>query len=225
MDFKTFPTGLYIVFEGGDGTGKSAQLNRAWNWLRSIQVQTVATKEPDKNGYWGNKIYSDLSDKSSESAHAKNPIEFQRWYGIDCAENMSKIVIPELKLGITILKDRSHIFSCIYGSMNVGIFNFFQERARLMIGEDFFWPDAILIFDVNPEVARERLIKKGRFLDDFEEKRELVVRVREMYQWIARNFPNCFLIDASDSEEQIFLKVKAVIFQKLQEKKIQYKGL
>ncbi len=39
-------SGRFITFEGGEGVGKSTQLQRAAAWLRDAGVEVVLTREP-----------------------------------------------------------------------------------------------------------------------------------------------------------------------------------
>ena len=37
---------LFITFEGGDGSGKSTQVDRLYNYLIDLEIDTVKTREP-----------------------------------------------------------------------------------------------------------------------------------------------------------------------------------
>ena len=168
--------GLFLVFEGCDGCGKSNQLNRSRNWLLSMDFKVLVTKEPNKDGYWGKKIYADLADKTPNSMHNKNPFEFQRWYALDSAENMASVVIPALNDGIVVLKDRYRP-SLVYGVKTEKEIEKFLIMNFAVLGRDFIWPHVIFIFDVEPEIAMNRLNKKGITLDEFESRKEFIAHV------------------------------------------------
>lgn len=222
-NFPIHKKGFYIVFEGIDGCGKSSQLERLKNRMLLKNLQPVVTKEPDKNSVWGRKIYKDLNDKStdsmhSNSMHSKDRFEFQRWYGMDLARNMAEVTLPVLERSGIVLKDRSHIVSCVYGSRHAQDVRDYVKKARVFLGRDFFWPDLILIFDINPETAIERLRKKGRELDDFEEAKEFLDHIRQMYLLFADEYPNVFLVDALKNEEEVFDEVRQIFSFKITQK-------
>ena len=217
MEFKNHPNGFFAVFEGIDGCGKSSQLNRAQLWYKAhlekeLGRQIVTTKEPDKDNYWGKKIYEDLVNPSG--VHKTDRFEFQRWYGLNCAEIMSKNC-THLSEGKIIFQDRTHLVSCVYGSNNFSEVLEYNRIARNMLRKDFIWPDVIFIFDLDTEIALERLRKKGRVLDGFEERKEFLAHVRNLYQLYFREYPNCVIIGAARAEEEIFVKVREELCTRL----------
>lgn len=214
-NFPVYHKGFYVVFEGIDGCGKSTQLSRLKNWLEAYKSETpVGTKEPDKNSVWGRKIYTDLNDKTPSSMHAKDCFEFQRWYAMDLARDMAEITLPALENSKIVLKDRSHIVSCVYGSKHAQDVREYIKKARIHLGKDFFWPDIIFIFDVSAELSLQRLRVKGREFDDFE-KKEILTHIRQMYKLYAQEYPGCILIDAARSMDNVFFDVKHKFLEKL----------
>lgn len=217
MSFKTYPRGFWAVFEGIDGCGKSSQLVRVRNLLAAEQTKGIEmTKEPNKERYWGKRIYEDLS--KIDGVHARDRFEFQRWFTMDCAENVPQ-VMSLLEEGKMVLQDRSHFVSNVYGSRHMQEARDYIGKARSILGGDFMWPHLILIFDVSPEIAIERLKKAGRKLDNFEKKLEFLAHVRQMYQLFAEEFLNCVLIDASGPEEEVFVGVRKILNENIGKQK------
>ena len=52
---------LFITFEGGDGSGKSTQVDRLYNYLIDLEIDTVKTREP--GGTTSAEILRDLLTK------------------------------------------------------------------------------------------------------------------------------------------------------------------
>ena len=46
IDSSAPARGLFIVFEGGDGAGKSTQVQRTSQWLRERNATVLTTREP-----------------------------------------------------------------------------------------------------------------------------------------------------------------------------------
>ncbi|MDP2933968.1 MAG: hypothetical protein Q8N81_07645, partial [bacterium] len=82
---------------------------------------------------------------------------------------------------------------------------------QIIMGEDFIWPDAVLIFDVSIETAIKRLKEKGRVLDGHE-KVAVLEQVRRNYMFFAKTYANCHLIDGEGPPEQILEEVKGIIW-------------
>ena len=199
--------GKFFAFEGPDGCGKSIQIQKTYNWLSSTFKAVVKTKEPNKNGEWGSRIYEELNKQSG--LHISDSFGFQRWYACDSKINVRKEVIPRLRAGCTILSDRYRPSLC-YGAKNKDDIRKLMIMNERIIGEDFIWPDAVLIFNVDTETCIERLRKKGRKLDEYE-KLEILKRVRDNYLDFATMYRNCYVIDGMQSENQVFESVKSVL--------------
>ncbi len=214
--------GLFIDFEGSDGSGKSYFYEKAVKWLRSMGHIVMEVEEPGKDRWWGKRIYEDLN--TPEGFHETDPIGFQKWFAIDSKENYEKNIIPGLRSGHIVITDRSRMSGICYGAQRTvftGHKTTDEAMRRLMqvnesiIGEHFIWPDLCLIFDANPELCLERLKSKGVKLDAFET-REKIVMVRANYGSFMNLFPasRAVLVDNDDrSEEEVFKDVMGHIEQ------------
>lgn len=204
--------GIFIVFEGIDGCGKTAQLNRVYGWMQTLDIlkyrNKVKAKEPGKERYFGKKIYADLADGSQTALHKSGLHDFQAWYACDSKVNLREHIIPALKDGSIVLCDRFRP-SMVYGAQTPGEISELMTMNRQIIGEDFIWPDLILIFDLAVNTALKRLKEKNRDLDEHE-KYEVLKRVKINYQFFAR-FYHCRIVNAEEPEEQVFEKIKNLI--------------
>lgn len=206
-----FP-GKFIVFEGIDGCGKSTQANRTYDWLyRELRKTVILTKEPNRNGEWGSKIYVELNKPGG--LHKTDPHGFQTWYACDSKINLREVIIPHLRAGCIVLSDRYRPSMC-YGTHNPHNIPVLIEMNQQIIGEDFIWPNTILIFDVSAETAIARLKKKGSKLDEHE-RLEVLKRVRQNYLHFANIYKNCHFIDGEPSEDVVSEEAKNLIKQTL----------
>ncbi|MBI2063216.1 MAG: dTMP kinase [Candidatus Yanofskybacteria bacterium] len=204
--------GIFIVFEGIDGCGKTAQLNKVFGWTQTLGIlkhhDKVKAKEPGKERDFGKKIYEDLANKKPTALHKANPHGFQTWYASDSKENLRQHIIPALKNGSIVLCDRFRP-SMVYGAQVLGEISELMTMNQQIIGEDFLWPDLILIFDLAVNIAIKRLKEKNRDLDEHE-KSDVLSRVSMNYRHFAK-YPNCQIVNAEQTEEQVFEKVKKLI--------------
>ena len=108
--------GIFIVIDGIDGCGKSTQINMLVDWLRHEVYPVTSdptkphrvvlgTKEPDKEGPFGRKIYEDLG--KVDGLHTTDPYRFQMWYACDSKIHLRDKIIPRLELGGIVISDRS----------------------------------------------------------------------------------------------------------------------
>lgn len=213
-----FP-GFHFVFEGIDGCGKSEQLSLVIAWLQGGLIiptnRIVLTKEPNKNGFWGKKIYADLK-KPVGGLNETDPFGFQTWYAMDSMDNYRDVVLPALKNGRVVISDRSRP-SMVYGARSSEDVPKFMAMNLAILGAYFIWPDAIFIFDASIETVLERLREKGGEPDSHE-KSTVLTRVRENYLHFAELYPNCHVINAERPPEQVFEDVKKIITAVLESK-------
>lgn len=205
--------GIFIVFEGIDGCGKTTQFNRVYGWMQTLEIakhhDILKAKEPGKEKFFGKKIYADLADKNPTTLHKSNPHGFQSWYACDSKENLRENIIPALKAGSVVLCDRFRP-SLVYGAKGPGEISDLMVMNKQIIGEDFIWPDLILIFDLAVNTAIRRLKEKNRDLDEHE-KHGVLNRVRHNYQHFGKVYPNCQIINAELTEEQVFENIKKLV--------------
>lgn len=210
--------GLFIVLDGVDGCGKTAQLTRIKEWLES-QGQIVSTsKEPDKGRRYGREIYEELA--KPDGLHVTNPHGFQTLYAANSKQNLKHKVAVSLGNGAIVLCDRFRS-SMVYGAACASEIPGLMRINEVIIGEDFIWPDVLLFLDLDPKIAIERLKKKGRNLDGHE-KLSTLTRVRDNYLWFAGYYPNCCVIPAEGTEEKVFELIKSKLLEILGDKLSQH---
>lgn len=220
MQKNDYPSQL-ITFEGIDGSGKSHQLIRAKNYLASLQIPFVYTKEPTDQPS-GKLIYdllngrtnTDFPDLRLEEMHR---FHFQSFYFTDRVWNYKSRIVPSLRSGFHVLADRG-IVSVVYGAQSVEDFKpliGIQEQFFLTAGVPFIWPDLNIIYDVPVEIAMVRLKEQGKVLDQFET-RKMLYRVRENYLAFAKTYSNCVIIDNTGDEHSVFTETKKLLAEILE---------
>lgn len=221
--YPTHPRGYYLVLEGINGCGKSTMVTRLNNWLSANfgSLEHINIKEPDKNGYWGQKIYKDLADKSGNAVHDTDGIEFQRWFAMNFAENMNSTTVPALDDGLIVIKERTHPCSSVFSSDTIMDVKNFVSRAHVMAGKDFIWPDKMVIFDCSPATAiermREKMRSKGEQMHGFEQETPLA-NARRMYREYSKFYPNCVVIDSEGGSDEVFAQLRDIVALDIAEK-------
>ncbi len=189
--------GLFIVFEGGEGSGKSTQVASLKRRLSKIGLPVVLTHEPGGTTL-GNKVSRLL--KRNNNGHISPQAELLL-FGASRAEVVSEVIWPGLKQGSVVVCDR-YIFSTIayQGSGRGRDLETIHTINR--IATQGVIPDCVILMDIPPEAGLKRL---GRGQKDRFENEEMAFhkRVREAYLAMATADPKGWMVvDATLPKKQ-----------------------
>ena len=178
--------GRFITFEGIDGAGKSTQIDVIEETLRARGLEVIRTREPGGTPL-GEVIRKELLTVSMD------PSTETLLFFASRAEHIAKVIRPAIERGAWVLSDR---FTDATYAYQVGGRGFpahkVEELERWTQGD--LQPDRTVLFDIEPEVAAER-VARARNLDRFEkESLDFFTRVRNAYLERARRNPQRFLI-------------------------------
>ncbi|MGN9774670.1 dTMP kinase [Micromonospora sp. H33] len=194
-------TGLFVVFEGGEGAGKSTQLALLADRLRDRGRDVVVTREPGATPV-GERIRSLLlgqpgSDVPSPRAEAL-------LYAADRAHHVATVVRPALARGAVVISDRYVDSSLAY-----------QGAGRTLPVDEVSWlsswatgglkPDLVVLLDVDPRTGLSRVASRGEDRDHLEaESVSFHERVRYAFLDLAATDPKRYLVlDASRPAKEI----------------------
>jgi len=196
-------SGILIVGEGCEGSGKSTILKLLAAYLRQISYIVVETKEP-----YG-EYRKRLLDIHPEIA--LSPEEELDFFIRNRAEHVRELIEPSLKKGKIILCDRFSESTKAYQhhgrGLDLTMILVKDAQARQNIS-----PDLIILFDIDPVIGLQRKESKNRFeLEDI----EFHKRVRYGYLEQARNDPDkkWVIVDASKPAEIVFNEVREAILK------------
>ena len=96
------PQGLFITFEGLDGSGKTTQIKRLAAWMRKRGAEPVVTRQPGGTET-GDRIRELLLTSSSAGLA---PLAEMALMFADRAQAIAEVIKPALAVGKTILCDR-----------------------------------------------------------------------------------------------------------------------
>lgn len=199
--------GLFIVFEGGDGAGKSTQVALAKQWLESRGAKVTTTREPG-----GTQISEELRSLVLDHGHGDIDARTEALiYSAARAAHVQQVISPALEAGTHIICDRFVDSSLAYQGMGRALG--FDAVASI---NDFatggLKPDATIILDISAEHGRARRIAASGGVeqsdrlesepDDFHE------RIRNAFLDLAARDPRRYLVlDATASVEQLHQSV------------------
>jgi dTMP kinase len=214
------PRGLFVTFEGLDGSGKSTQLRRLREWLEANGFAVTATRQPGGTRV-GDRIRGLLLDSRTEklSSLAELGLMFS-----DRAQSISEVIEPALQAGHIVLCDRFTDSSEAYqgGGRQLGSHVVRELHAALCGG---LQPDLTLLllpdFDLSLARARRRnqraVATTGSDENRFEtENSAFYRRVFDKYQEIAAREPlRVVAIDRDGSIDEIHQRIVQVIQERL----------
>ncbi|MEU9373534.1 dTMP kinase [Streptomyces sp. NPDC048255] len=195
-------TGFFIAMEGGDGAGKSTQVEALADWIRGKGHEVVVTREPGATPV-GKRLRSILLDVSS--AGLSNRAE-ALLYAADRAEHVDTVVRPALERGAVVISDRYIDSSVAYQGAGRDLSP--TEIARISRwATDGLVPNLTVLLDVSPEAARERFTEAPDRLES--EPAEFHQRVRAGFLTLAASDPGRYLVvDAGQDPESVTTVVR-----------------
>lgn len=187
--------GKFITVEGGEGAGKSTNLDFIHQYLLQAGKKVVMTREPGGTPV-GEKIRELLLDKqqTSLSDNAELLLMFAAR-----AQHLEQVILPALQAGSWVLCDRFTDATYAYQGGGRGI-----DNARIATIENWVQgeirPDLTVLLDLPIEEGLKRAGNRSE-PDRFEqEKHEFFHRVRQAYLDLAKTNPERYrIVDASTS--------------------------
>ncbi|HMR72871.1 MAG TPA: dTMP kinase [Candidatus Saccharibacteria bacterium] len=205
--------GKYIVIEGGDGTGKSTQVELLKERLAQHHIQSIVIHEPD--GFEGNETLgipsvpkaTELRKKIKDATIPRTPMENVEWFTEARRLNWTSAMEPALKLGIWVLAARNWYSTITYQGYGEGMSSETIENiTREQLGEAYLRPDLALILSVYDEsIRQERIANRGALEkpDTFESKPATFQKaMQDGYLQLASHY-GIEILDASRSIEEI----------------------
>lgn len=196
--------GLFIAFEGGDGSGKTSQLHRLAAELAEASAPVLAAREPG-----GTELGQQLRTMVLHGPEDVDPRTEALLYATDRAYHVATVIRPALANGQTVLEDRYIDSSVAYqgAARQLGA----QEIRDLSLwATDGLLPDAVLVFDVDPQVGLSRL---GAQRDRLERATDgFHGLVRQHYLEIAAADPERYtVIDANQDIDAVYADAVAAL--------------
>ena len=191
---------LFITFEGGDGSGKSTQVNLLKNYLDNLNFETIKTREP--GGTPSAEILRDLLTTG----------EVEKWTPMSEAllmwasryEHLIQVIEPALNSGKNVICDRFYDSTYAYQGVahNLGI-DKMEKLKKIIIGD--IEPDVTFVLDIDPKVGLKRSLNRPNQENRFESYNiDFHNKIRSAFLEIAKKNKNrCVVVDASLNEQEI----------------------
>ncbi len=197
----------FITFEGVEGSGKSTQSKKLYEFLLSKQIDTILTREPG-GAKASELIRNILISEEIEKLEPKTELLLNFSARL---EHIEKTIKPALEKNKIVISDRFFDSTYAYQGNAFGLKKtLIDEVKKISIGN--FEPEITFLIDVPIEISFERI--KNRSDNNRYEKLgfEFHQKVREGFLQLAKNHNRIILIDGHKNEKEIFNEIISFLF-------------
>jgi dTMP kinase len=198
--------GLFVTFEGVEGSGKTTVAKAIAENLRQKGLTVVVTAEPGTTSV-GRQIRQLLATVDERTAWTETFL-----FLADRAEHVAKVIKPALERGEIVLCDRFTDSTIAYQGFGLGLPLEWLMQLN-SIATNGLVPDLTLLLDIDPEMGLKRSQRETVF-----ERRSLDFhqRVRWGYLWLAKQEPHRVkVIDASQPLESVLTQAMRLVEEAL----------
>lgn len=191
---KNIHPGLFIDFEGLDGSGSSIQAALLSGILAKEGYRVWLTKEPT-NSLIGGLIRGFLTGEWKANSEC-----LQLLFAADRSQHLEKEIIPKLESGRVVITDRYSFSSIAYSALD-------NDPGWIeKINEKFVLPDAIFLIKVRPKICALRMKESQYELELFKEEQKLI-KVWDTYEKLAKKYKNVYIINGEREETEIIEEI------------------
>jgi dTMP kinase len=212
--------GLFITFEGTEGSGKSTQIALTAEWLRSMGREVITLREPG-----GTKLGEEIRHllKHSDAGQGMTPEAELFLMNASRAQLVREVIRPAVVAGAVVLCDRFYDSTVAYQGHGRGLdLESVTEVTRIAVGDCD--PDLTLLLEVPVQLSEARRADRADRADGqseapdrFEQAdREFFQRVEAGFRLIAAASPHRILpVDGSATSDAVQQMIRAAIQPRL----------
>ena len=204
-------TGLFISFEGIDGSGKSTQARRLAETLRAEGRDVLSTREPGGSP-GAEEIRALVLEGDPDRWSPETEILL---FTAARRDHLERVIAPALAAGRIVVCDRFADSTRVYqGATRGDLRTQVDQLHALMIGRE---PDLTILIDIDPDVGLSRARARKGHEERFEDfGADMQRRMRAAFLDLARAQPGRFrVIDGSGPEDKVAVDVRAAVAQAL----------
>ncbi len=194
--------GWLIAFEGVDGSGKTTQVARLADVLRTRGLDVVTTHEPTDGGF-GQRIRA-----MATSSEPPPPHEELRWFIEDRREHVKETIAPALERGAVVVTDRYFLSTVAYQGARGHDPGGLLARSEA----EFPLPDLVLLLEIPPAGGLERVHRRGASEPAFEQ-REYLEEVAAIFHSVERDYVE--RVDAAADPDAVQAGVWRIVAERL----------
>ncbi len=192
---------MFFSIDGGDGTGKSTQIDRFCKWLESQGREVVTCRDPGSTAL-GEAVRELLLNRHDLSIHRRSEMLL---YMAARAQLVEEVIRPAMDAGKTVVSDRYLLANVVYQGHAGGL----DVDTLWQVGHiaaDNLIPDLTIVLDLPSEAAAARLSGE---LDRMEKQGEAFHgRVRQGFLAEAARQSHIAVVDAGRSIEEVAAEIQ-----------------
>ncbi len=199
--------GLFITFEGTDGSGKTTQIKLLQEYMRTKERQVVLSREPG-----GTRVSEIIRDIILEPENKEIvPLTEMILYAASRAQHVAEVIDPAIRAGKIVICDRYVDSSYAYQGGGRGMdLKIIADVNRIAINGTV--PDITFFLDIDPEISIRRRIDSTGADRIEQEKLDFHRRVYDGYKKLSILYPDRIkTIDATRSIEEISAQINEYI--------------
>lgn len=205
--------GVFVVFEGVEGVGKSTQAQLFAGWLSELRIPHRLAREPGGTAV-GEAIREVLLDARGPGMSAESELLLML---AARAAFVREVVRPTLESGAVMVADRFDLSTFAYQGVGRGLGIEAVKRLNRFATAGLR-PDVVLVLDLSAAEGRARQLAQGKERDRIEgEGLAFLDRVRAAYRSLASDDPRAVLIDGSPPPEDVHLRVREALASRFPE--------
>ena len=201
------PDGVFLTFEGIDGSGKSTQAKRLADKFRATGRDVVLTREPGGSP-GAEEIRRLVLEGDPDRWSAETEILL---FTAARRDHMERLILPSLADGKIVICDRFADSTRMYQGLSRGDLRGLVDRLHdLMIGRE---PDLTILIDMDPDVGLARAKSRNGSEERFEDfGPALQARMRDGFLALSREFANRYrVIDGNRDIDAVAIDVQAAL--------------
>ncbi len=189
--------GLFITFEGTEGSGKTTQLHLLAAVLKDYSIPHIVTREPG-GSHLSTQLRHWILNKLDYNLMPRTELLL---FLADRAQHVGEVIEPALKQGKVVLCDRYSDSTLAYQGGGRG---FDMKLLKILNNAaSDLEPDLTLLFDLPVEVGLKRALGRGKGKDRMErESLKFHHSVRRVYLETARKEKGRFIIVNANQDRE-----------------------
>ena len=204
---------MFITFEGINGSGKTTQSRKLFEYLNGIGKDVVLTKEPGGGGEYCMSLREILLKTKNMSKLAELFLLYSAR-----VEHIKNVIEPALKAGKIVICDRyidsTFAYQCVGDKEMDEIVEYLNDKIKLVI------PDITFLIDIPVSVSESRLaplvyeaIIKGEGYKKYDEiETSNMQKIVDSYRKIAtNNSDRVKIIDGTLDKNEIHKKIVSIV--------------
>lgn len=206
--------GLFITFEGGEGSGKSTQISALKKSLESTGREVIETREPGGTPIGESIRHLLQHNEAGKGMSAESELLL---FAASRAQHVRELIAPALADGKIVLCDRFLDSSAIYQGVARAL-DAHQVKAINEFAVGLTKPDLTILIDLSPEVGFARVHARGNGVFDRmeQESLEFFQAVRTGYLDLAAAEPERFyILDGNQNIEGLSEAIGAIVYSKI----------